>query len=63
MDRFLENKMSFWIYPDTQILLGRKNGKPNLSLEATGDAAQVPISMIIRDGGRTLKYENIILNS
>jgi len=35
MDRFLENKVSYGIYPDTQILLGRNNGKPNLSLEAT----------------------------
>lgn len=43
MDRFLENKVSYRIYPDTQILLGRKNGKPNLSLEATWDATQVPI--------------------
>jgi hypothetical protein len=27
MDRFLENKVSCRIYPDTQIFLGRKNGK------------------------------------
>jgi hypothetical protein len=36
MDRFPESKVSYRVYPDAQILTGRKNRKPNLSLEATG---------------------------
>ena len=32
MDRFLENKVSDRILPDTHIFLGRKDGKSNLSL-------------------------------
>ena len=35
MDRFPENKVSDRIHPGTQIFLGRKNGKPDLSLTAT----------------------------
>ena len=38
MDRDAEIKVSYRIYPDTQVFLGRKNGKPNHSLEATEDA-------------------------
>ena len=32
MDRDAEIKVSYRIYPDTQVFLWRKNGKPNLSL-------------------------------
>ena len=40
MDRFLENKVSYRIYQDTQIFIGRKNGMPNLSLQPfTGPSA------------------------
>lgn len=46
MDRDTENKVSYRIYPDTQIFLGRKNGKPNLSLEATGDAARFAVLVV-----------------
>ncbi len=35
MDRFLETIVSTRIYQDTQIFVGRKNGKPNLSRKST----------------------------
>jgi len=46
MDRFPETKVKHRIYPDTKISLGRKTRKPDLSLEAAGNAARLAILVV-----------------